>query len=231
MDFARRVTKTVLWAASASFALAGVAHAQRFGYSQSSGREGDVDTFFSVGYIGGDTGTLSHYPNVHMDLDSAWMWGLGAAYHFTDTWSVLFDFNFAYTGMQLTGTQGNGYYRSDADYFNGRVNLEWTPRPGPISPVLSAGIGWNNFRTAVPGAPPQIICAPTFYYWWCGTGVPTFDTTAFAWNVGGGLRWDPSPGFFLKLMYTATFADFSGVNGTRQFNQLMLQIGGRVKTR
>jgi hypothetical protein len=38
---------------------------------------------------------------------------------------------------------------------------------------------------------------------------------------------DPSSALFLKLMYQSTWADFSGVSGTRQFNQIMVQIGGK----
>jgi opacity protein-like surface antigen len=162
------------------------------------------------------------------------MWGFGAAYHFNEQWSALMDFTWGSTDMALSvpATPSAGTYRSNADYFNGRLNVEWTPRPGPISPVVSAGIGWNDFRTAVPGAPPQVYCGPSFYYvyWWCTTGVPTYSQTAFAWNAGAGIRWDPTPSFFVKLMYTSTWADFSGVSGTRQFNEIKLQLGGKTHT-
>jgi opacity protein-like surface antigen len=238
MDAARRFATnlaTHLLRAAALCTVLGcsTAYAQFGGPSSYGGRTGDVDTYFSVGYVGGTSGTLANNPNVHFDLDSAWMWGIGTGYHFNDKWSVLFDFTFGYTTLAMNSNVGglSGVYRSDADYFNGRLNLEYTPMPGPISPVVSAGIGFNNFRTAVPGAPPQVICTPTFYYWWCGTGVPTYDTTAFSWNAGLGLRWDPSPGFFVKLMYQATWADYSSAVGTKQFNQVVLQIGGKVKTR
>jgi opacity protein-like surface antigen len=217
---------TVPLVATASLCLLGVAHGQTVAQS----RAGQFDSYFTFGYIGGDSGTLSGR-NVHFDLDGVWGWGFGVGYHFTDEWSVLMDLVFANTDLALSSSSNPaaGTYRQSADYFNGRVNVEYTPRPGPVSPVLTAGIGWNNFHTVIPGAAPQVYCGPSYYtlYWWCTSGVPSYDQTAFAGNIGAGVRWDPSASMFLKLMYTSTWVDYSGVSGTRQFNQVMLQIGAK----
>jgi opacity protein-like surface antigen len=207
--------------AAAALLIGGVARAQD--------RTGEIDTYGSIGYIGGTSGSVNGRPGLHFDLDSAWQWGFGGGYHFTDQWSYLLDMQFGYTTLAISSPQtpAGGTWRQNADYFQGRFNVEYTPMPGRISPVLSAGIGWFNFRTAIPGAPPQTICAPGFYYWWCGTGVPTYDETAFSWNAGLGLRFDVTPSLMLKLMYTATWADFS--IGTEQFNQVTLQIVGKFQ--
>jgi hypothetical protein len=195
-------------------------------------RAGQIDAYGAAVYIGGQSGNVTS-GGLHFDLDSTWGWGLGLGYHFTDQWSVLMDVVFASTDLALTQNSSTTVqpYRQGADYSNSRVNVEYTPRPGPVSPVLSAGIGWDSFHTYVPGAPPQVYCGPSFYsvYWWCATGVPTYTQTAFAGNVGIGVRWDPSASLFLKFMYVSTWAEFSGISGTRQFNQIMMQIGGKMQ--
>jgi len=199
--------------------------------AQAQPKAGDLDIYGSVGWQGGMSFDASNYAHLHGDMDGAWMWGFGTGYHFSDKLSMLFDFSFGSSSLGLTvpSTALTGTWRQTADYFNGRLNLEYSPHPAVLEPVLSGGIGFNNFRTAVPGAPPQTWCGPSFYgYWWCATGVPTYDQTAFSWNIGGGLRWQASPSMFLKLMYTATWADFHAVKGTPQFNTLTLQIGGTM---
>ncbi|HEY4212558.1 MAG TPA: outer membrane beta-barrel protein [Steroidobacteraceae bacterium] len=203
--------------------------------AHAQGRAGDFDIFGSTGYTSGDSGNLKSLPRIRFDLDHAWMWGGGGAYHFTDQLSVLTDFQAGYPTLHLSdpGLPGAPGLGQTADYFNGRVNLELTPFATPVSPVLSAGIGFNNFQTAIPGADPQVVCAPAFAlptYWWCGAGVPTFNETAFSYNAGLGLRLDIGQSIFMKLMYTSTWADYGGL-GTRRFDQVTLQLGGRVRTR
>lgn len=101
------------------------------------------------------------------------------------------------------------------------------PAPGTTSPVLAAGIGFNNFRTAIPGASPQVYCTPGVIYWWCATGVPTYNQTALSYNIGIGGRLDLTRTIFLKLMYSSTWADYSGL-GTRRSDQVTLQIVARA---
>jgi opacity protein-like surface antigen len=194
------------------------------------GRLGDIEYYGFAGYTSGDAGQLKSLPNIHFDLDKLWTFGGGGAYFFTDQLSALLDLQFGYSNLHLSQglTPGGATYTQSVDAFNGRLNLEFTPFTTRISPVLSAGIGFNNFSTAIPGAPPQVYCAPGFVYWWCGTGVPSYSQTAFSWNAGIGGRLDVTPNFFVKLMYSSTWADYSGI-GTRRNDQIMLQLGGRIR--
>jgi opacity protein-like surface antigen len=192
-------------------------------------RQGDVDYYGMVGYSSGTGGQLKNLPNVHYSIDHLWSWGGGGGYFVTDKLSVLFDMQFGNSSLRLDQpSTPNSSITQTAYHFSGRLNLEFTPFAGALSPVVTAGIGFANLQTAVPGAPPQIYCAPTVFYWWCGTGVPTFSETAFAYNVGFGGRWDITPSLFLKLMYSSNWADYGGLP-TQRTDQILLQLGGRVK--
>jgi hypothetical protein len=196
------------------------------------GRMGKLDFYGLINWNGSTHGTLSNFPNVDVNLDHTTSWGFGTAYHFTDNLSVLFDLMYGNGNIRynlkapVAQPVATPQVTSWADYFNGRVNIEFTGGHAQLAPVISAGIGFNNFQSAIPGANPQVYCGG-FAYWWCTTGVPTFSTTAFSYNAQVGLRWDSPGSFFLKLTYGATWADYSGVQGTRTFEQVMLQIGGR----
>jgi opacity protein-like surface antigen len=221
MSRSRRVA-SALCGVAAAFALCTSATAQS--------HAGDFDYYGSIGWIAGESGSLSRFSNVHADIDGTWLYGFGLGYHMTDQWSVLFDIAFGYPNLTLhqAGTPSIG---QSADYFNGRLNLEYTPVPSILEPIVSGGIGFNNFRTAIPGAIPQVFCTPGFFYWWCATGVPTYDETSFAWNLGAGFRLQITPVVFAKLMYQATWSDYAGLRGTRQFNQVMLQFGATFRMR
>ena len=213
----------VIVAISAQLAAASVAVA-------AEGRLGDIEYYGLASYQGVGDGNVKNEADVHFDLDHLWMWGAGGSYFFTDQLSIATDLSFGYSNLRLSDsrTPGGPSFTQTADVFDGKVNLELTPFPTAFSPVVAAGIGFSNFRTAIPGASPQVYCAPGVIYWWCATGVPTYNQTAFAYNVGIGGRLDLTRAIFLKLMYSSNWTDYSGL-GTRRFDSVTLQIGARFR--
>jgi opacity protein-like surface antigen len=206
-------------------ALSGVA-----GPLRAQARAGDIEYYGVAGYRSGDHGQLQQLRNIRFDIDHIWTFGGGGGYFLTDQLSVVSDLDWGYSNLRLSDsrTPGGPSYTQTANYFDGRLNLELTPFAGPISPFVTGGIGFSNIETAIPGALPQVYCTPGVVYWWCASGVPSFSETAFTYNVGIGGRLDLTPSFFVKLMYTSTWADLSGF-GTRRSDQVRLQIGGRLK--
>jgi hypothetical protein len=160
------------------------------------GRRSDVDFYGLLDYTSSDGGQLRSNPRVRFNLDHAWMLGFGSAYHFRDQLGVLTELEYGHSNLRFTDTQAANVPSiiQKVDYFNGRPNLEFTSLPEPSSHVTSAGIGFNKFRTVVPGVNPQVYCQPGFFatYWWCETGVRSFDETGFSYNVGIGERMDIS---------------------------------------
>jgi hypothetical protein len=214
---------TIILAATAQLAAASVTVA-------SEGRQGDIEYYGLASYTSSEGGEVKDRTNVRFDLDHLWMWGGGGAYFLTDQLSIASDLSFGYSNLRLSDsrTPGGPSFGQTADFFDGKVDLEFTPFATPISPVLAAGIGFDNIQTQIPGASPQVYCSPGVVYWWCATGVPTYSQTAFSYNIGIGGRLDLTRTIFLKLMYSSNWADYSGL-GTRRVDQLTLQIGGRFR--
>jgi hypothetical protein len=154
------------------------------------GRRGEIAFYGPPDHTSNDGGQLRSNPRVRFDLDHAWMWGFGSAYHFADQLHVLTELAYSHPNRRFTDTQAANVpsITQKVDYFDARLNLEFTPLPEPISHVAAAGIGFNIFRTVLPGTNPQVYCQLGFFatYWWCETGVPAFHETVFSYNVGIG---------------------------------------------
>jgi hypothetical protein len=195
-------------------------------------RRGDLDVFGLVAYDSSGSARLSRYPDVQFDPENAVIGGAGAAYHFTPHWSVLLDLAGGQSNVRLTelGASNVPPIRQSINYVNGRFNIEFTPLSGVLSPVVSAGVGLSNLKTAIPGASPQRQCSPAVFaaYWWCATGVPTFGETGFAYNAGLGARLDLEHIFF-KLMLGARLTRYDGISGIRRVDEVTLQVGARLR--
>jgi len=79
---------------------------------------------------------------------------------------------------------------------------------GPITPFISAGLGWSFIDTNIPDAPPQTGC--WWDPWWgyiCDTFQSTKNTDAFTYDVGLGVRWDVSPGYSMRFAYEKHWYD------------------------
>jgi len=94
---------------------------------------------------------------------------------------------------------------------------------GPITPFITAGIGWAFVDTNIPDGLPQTGC------WWdpwygqvCSTFQSTRSTDAFTYDVGVGLRWDLSTGYSLRGLYEKHWYD--GESGSPDFDRFKLGI-------
>ncbi len=94
---------------------------------------------------------------------------------------------------------------------------------GPITPYVTAGVGWSFIDTNIPDAPPQTGC--WWDPWWgyvCDTFQSTKNTDAFTYDVGLGLRWDLSPGYSMRLAYEKHWYDADA--GSPDFDRFRLGI-------
>jgi opacity protein-like surface antigen len=94
---------------------------------------------------------------------------------------------------------------------------------GPITPFISAGIGWAFVDTNIPDGLPQTGC------WWdpwygqvCSTFQSTHSADAFTYDVGLGLRWDLSNGYSVRGVYEKHWYDAKA--GTPDFDRFKLGI-------
>ena len=97
---------------------------------------------------------------------------------------------------------------SELEAFTPFAKANFNFMEGPITPFISAGIGWSFIDTNIPDAPPQTGC--WWDPWWgyiCDTFQSTKSTDAFTYDVGLGVRWDVSPGYSLRLAYEKHWYD------------------------
>lgn len=149
--------------------------------------------------------------------------GFGIGYNITDHFGV--NFEMAFGGSDLRVETPYGSVTSDTTMNSGRINLDYNLLNGPITPFVTAGLGWFYFDTEVPSGPPQAVCWWDYYYWGyvCGYVQPIYDEFDFTMNAGGGLRWDINDHLFLKA-----FAGVNWINFRHSGFEPAFQAGGAI---
>ncbi len=123
----------------------------------------------------------------------------------TDHWSVALDLlggitSFNSSGMQLA-------LNNDAVVITGSANAEYNFLRGRFSPLLRAGLGFYDITDNAG-------------YW------STYGETDFSWNVGGGLRWNLTDHFLLKLVGGMSWTGLRDSDRLAQFGFVTLSFGG-----
>lgn len=109
--------------------------------------------------------------------------------------------------------------------FTPRVSVNYNFMNGPITPYVSAGIGWSFIDTNIPSGRAENVC--WWDPWWgyvCGTVQNTRTLDEFAYQAGLGVRWDLGPGYTLRLAYEKQWLDLSEADGTPDFDQFKAGI-------
>ena len=95
----------------------------------------------------------------------------------------------------------------------------------PETAFVTAGLGWTYIDTNIPSGLPESSC--WYYPWWgqyCGTYVPTHDTTKVSYNAGAGLRLDACTAVF-RFLVNSQWVDFGGSYGSASTLQYRLDLG------
>jgi len=113
--------------------------------------------------------------------------------------------------------------RGDMEAFTPRASFNFNFVDGPVTPFVTAGIGWSFIDTNIPDAPPQSAC------WWdpwfgqvCSTFQSTRNAEEFTYQAGGGVRWDLASGYTMRLGYEKHWIDLGKANSTPDFDQFKL---------
>ena len=96
-----------------------------------------------------------------------------------------------------------------------------------MTPYLQGGIGSTTVDSNIAIGPPINSCWYYPYYgYYCGTFVPTATSTSFAYNAGGGIRWDFNREAFMKFGMQRQWVDFDGATSSYSgLNVWRLEIG------
>jgi opacity protein-like surface antigen len=136
--------------------------------------------------------------------------------------------NMDYDATILQDGGGSSYTsRGEAEIWSFMLNATWNILAGPVTPYLQGGIGSTTVDSNIAVGPPINSCWYYPYYgYYCGTFVPTATSTSFAYNAGGGIRWDFSRESFMKFGVQRQWVDFDGATSSYSgMNVWRLEVG------
>jgi opacity protein-like surface antigen len=198
----------------------------------SSSRAHEWEGVFDVNYQ--DSYKLKFEGGSTADAKSDWGLSVGANYHYNDHLQLQFLVDWMSLSYKATIQSGDipprpSYTVSgDMDIFTPKVNAVYNFMPGPITPYVSGGIGWSFIDTNIPQGPPQTGC--WWDPWWgyiCTTYQNTKNQDAFAYQLGAGVRWEPTPYLSLRFGYEKQWYDVGTTTSTPGFDTLRLGLGYR----
>lgn len=220
------VTRTaVVLAAVALLALPSLAGAQM--YKLDSGRTGRVE--FLVDALYQNSASIDFEKGDKLKTDGEFGLGLEVGYNVNDNFNVSWAFAWNSVGYDATVTQeGGGAVGISGDYTQWTTYFaaDYNIMTGPVTPFVSAGIGWNWVDTNVPDGRPVTGC------WWdpwygyvCADYYPTKLVDNFTYKLGLGVRYDVNRQFFMKAGYEWQFQDLSKADGSPSFGVWKVGFG------
>jgi opacity protein-like surface antigen len=121
-----------------------------------------------------------------LKLGDTGLGGFGAAFHFNDFFSVPGDFLLGPANLRAVDPSGaSSPFGQNAFLQSGRFNVDYNMINRRLTPFLTAGIGYQFLQVEEDFG--------DFDH------QEFFSQTDFTWNVGGGLRWNVTDNFFIKL--------------------------------
>ncbi len=186
------------------------------------GPEFGVDVVYQlsndVGFEGGST----------LDLEDDIGLTLNFGYNFSPKFSVMFalDWNsLDYDGvLQSASFPGlTADIRGEMESFTPRVSGMYYFMDGPITPFVTGGLGWSFIDTNIPTGQVSVGC------WWdpwygqiCTPYQPTLDVDGFAYQLGGGVRWDFADTFSATFAYNRNWVDLDRASSAADVDQFRL---------
>ena len=189
---------------------------------------------FYAGPVFTDGKSFSFEGGSSVRTDTGWGFLLGFGHKFNPKLSGAIELEWTTNDYRATVQPGIGNPNAAANVNgtldSGTVRFLGTYHfmTGPFTPFVTAGLGWTYVDTNIPSGLPENVC---WFYPWVGqvcTGVtPTYATTRFSYNAGGGLRYDFGPNYFVRGLVNVQWIDFGGSFGTTDLTQYRIDFGLR----
>ena len=207
-----------LWATGFFLASTGA-----FAQSRDTGWEFGADVIYQtsqdIEFDGG--GTTSFDDDIGLSLYAGYRMSSRLEFQFGLDWASV-GYEAEYQSQIFPGTTVS--VDSDIEEFTPFAKVNFNFIDGPLTPFVSANIGWSFIDTNIPEGLPQTGC------WWdpwygqiCTTYQNTRSTDAFTYGVGVGVRWDLSTGYSLRLGYEKQWYDVDNA-GSPDFDRFKLGI-------
>ena len=164
-----------------------------------------------------------------VNTNDDWGFSLMGGYNLNEHVSTTFGMQWTGIGYDATLIDEDGMpvgARGSYDTWDIKGNLVYHFFEGPITPYVSAGIGWTFLDTNIPNGAPSTGC------WWdpwygyvCYSTYPTETRNSFSYQASLGIRWDFNYSTFARLNYTSQWQSWDSSNGTPRFDVIGLEIG------
>ena len=226
-------TRTLLAVLSITLGVASVGQAQsstKPSVQSSANRWGTSEFYLGGSYASGGGNQLENAP-VNLEFEDDWSFIVGGGYHLNNNVYIGGEMTFANTGFTGVGFDPEDGEESSLyqklKQWGILFGVEYNLLEGPITPYVSAGLGFTYMETDVPGGDPELICIPGYWQWWCYYAYPIYSDWFFTYYAGAGIRWDVNDRTVVRLSYKSNWIDVSGVTTSPRQDVFSLTIGGR----
>ncbi len=151
---------------------------------------------------------------VNLKLEDTGLGGVGLAYHFSDFFSVHADFLLGPATFRIEDPNGNTFELGNDSYIqSGHFNIDYNIINRRITPFITAGIGYQYLYIS------QDYYNDGYYYY------NYYDETDFTWNVGGGIRWNVTDNFFIKITGGAQWLKYQDADNVTTQTEVAFALG------
>lgn len=182
------------------------------------------------GQISGiDSGSSAGQNGSGIDVDSQVGWGFGGSYYLNRNLALGFTGTFwrpSYTATYNTEEDGLQTLSHRASIFSGRFNGTYGFGDGPLTPFVTAGLGWTYIDSNVANGPPTTGC--WWDPWWgyvCQSFFSTYQDTQFSYNAGVGVRYDFTDAWFVRGIIDRTWLESNADGAKPSFDAFRVEIG------
>ncbi|HEY8539411.1 MAG TPA: outer membrane beta-barrel protein, partial [Steroidobacteraceae bacterium] len=157
---------------------------------------------------------------------------IAVAYRFNSRFEVQLDldsYSVDYDVSIVSDTREPFRGRGTLDTVSPRFSATFNFLEGPLTPYVTAGIGWSFIDTNIPEGPAYLDCF--WDPWWgriCERRQDTRTIDDLTYKAGLGLRWDFSPRFTLRVGYEKKWIDFDEATSTPDFDQFKAGVMFRL---
>lgn len=184
-----------------AYSLAALADEGDDGWSRASSGDRLRLEFFYVGeYLVGDSASGS---GLTIEMDDAPTGGFGIGFNWFD--HVNLNLGFYFGQADFTGSGFGAGVTSDTFFWGMDLNVDVLVLTSRLTPVVTGGLGFMSFSGDFAGA--------------------SFHETDFAYNIGGGVRWDFADHWFLKFLYRVRWTQLQNTDEQLLLQGLSLSIG------
>lgn len=217
---------------SAALAMSAASQAQSFGMVDAGTRGGNWEAYGGLRMLLGES--VEFEGGSIIDTDDDLGFGFGVGYNIDGHWLIggeMAWYTVDYDGTVVSADIPGSSQRlaGEMETFSLGANVAYHFLEGPLTPYVSASLGYTWIDTNIATGPPQLGC--WWDPWWgyvCDYFVDTKEEEEFNYGLGVGLRWQFEAGWFARLGYDHRWLDISNtVDGSPGFGGVHIDIGSR----